>query len=127
MRTIRIKTCNDIVEASLIKGRLKNEGIPSFITNQHFSTLLPNYNHLLGAGISLFVFENDFEKAALVLHEVNPSTSLHCPHCGSSKIYPEFGKTMIKKLVIVFISIMALLPFSNLKTKYHCISCGENF
>ena len=54
-KTIRLITCDTITDASFVKNRLNNEGIDCFLTNQNFTSLLPNYYNLFGSGVQVFV------------------------------------------------------------------------
>lgn len=43
MKTIKLITCNDAVQAHIIQGALANEGIDSLLHNENMSTLLRGY------------------------------------------------------------------------------------
>jgi hypothetical protein len=70
MKVIRLMTCKTAFEANLIKGRLENEGIPSFLTGENFTTLMPNFLGSFGSGVQVMVFEKDKEKADEVLKTI---------------------------------------------------------
>jgi len=59
-KTTRLITCDTITEAYFIKNKLNNEGIECFLTNQNFTSLLPNYYNLFGAGVQVIVMESDY-------------------------------------------------------------------
>jgi hypothetical protein len=63
MKFINLKTCNDVIEANIIKGHLQDEGIQCYIANEHISNLLPSMNVIKGEGPNIMVMESDFEKA----------------------------------------------------------------
>ena len=67
MKVIRLMTCESAFKANLIKAKLESEGIPSFVTNENFSALLPNFNRFLGVGIQVMIFESDLERAKEIL------------------------------------------------------------
>lgn len=71
MSIIKLTTCNNVIEANMIKNLLENEDIQCFLTNENFSTLLPINNSLLGSGIRIMINEEDFEKAKQVIDSVN--------------------------------------------------------
>ena len=50
MKTQILITCNNAIEANLIKGRLEVEGVQSFTTSENISNLIPMYNNMLGGG-----------------------------------------------------------------------------
>ena len=69
MKTAILTTCNTVLEANLIKGMLENNDIPCFLTNENVTSLLPQFNGLLGSGVNILVDENDLEKAQKLLAE----------------------------------------------------------
>ena len=64
METILLSTEDNNVQASLLQSALRNEGIESFLKNEHLSTVFGN---IPGFQIEIYVFESDYEKAKEVL------------------------------------------------------------
>ena len=64
METILLSTADNNVQASLLQSALRNEGIESFLRNEHLSTVFGN---IPGFQIEIDVFESDYEKAKEVL------------------------------------------------------------
>ena len=64
METILLSTADNYVQASLLQSALRNEGIESFLKNEHLSTVFGN---IPGFQIEIYVFESDYEKAKEVL------------------------------------------------------------
>ena len=64
METIVLSTADNNVQASLLQSALRNEGIESFLKNEHLSTVFGN---IPGFQIEIYVFESDYEKAKEVL------------------------------------------------------------
>ena len=64
METILVSTADNNVQASLLQSALRNEGIESFLKNEHLSTVFGN---IPGFQIEIYVFESDYEKAKEVL------------------------------------------------------------
>lgn len=64
METILLSTADNNVQASLLQSALRNEGIESFLKNEHLSTIFGN---IPGFQIEIYVFESDYEKAKEVL------------------------------------------------------------
>ena len=64
METILLSTADNNVQASLLQSALRNEGIESFLKNEHLSTVFGN---IAGFQIEIYVFESDYEKAKEVL------------------------------------------------------------
>lgn len=127
MKTARLITCENLVEAYLIKGKLANEGIECFLTNQYFTNLMPLYNNMLGSGIRIFVLDYDLEKAKeLVSDKINPKNEeMKCPHCGSTDIKLGIGKNKGIKIINMILAVLSALPLGNLKPMFYCKSCGE--
>ena len=64
METILLSTADNNVQASLLQSALRNEGIESFLKNEHLSTV---FGKIPGFQIEIYVFESDYEKAKEVL------------------------------------------------------------
>ena len=63
MKFVKLITCNDVLEANIIKGHLENEDIQCYIANENISNLLPSMNNMFGSGPKIMVAESDFERA----------------------------------------------------------------
>lgn len=119
-------TFDTSIEANIVKGRLENEGIHCFVTNENFANLMPHYNRILGAGAQIIVNRCDYEKAIEIL-ELNIKKELICPNCNSNKIKIGLGKNKFKKIIAIFISLFGWIPFNNINNIYLCKDCGAEF
>ena len=128
MKSTRLITCNNVGEAYLIKGRLNNEGIECFLTNQHFTNLMPIYNNMLGSGIQIMVSMEQYDKARQIIKEkLQPDNSeLACPHCGSREIGLGLGEGRGLKIANILMAIIVALPFGNLRPKFWCKECKQD-
>ncbi len=126
MKTVRLMTIDNLAEAYTIKGRLLNEGIDCFLTNENFTNLMPLYNNMLGSGIQIIVNEKDNEKAREILKDkIEPNNlELVCPNCGSENIGLGLGKGKVFKVFNIIIALLSFFPIGNLKPKYYCKSCN---
>ena len=126
-KTIRLITCDSIVDAYFIKNRLNNEGIECFLTNQNFTSLLPNFYNLFGSGVQVFVMESDYEKSKeLVKDKLEPEhVEKVCPFCGSKDIRVGFGKHKILKIFNILLAILIAIPIGNVRVRYYCKTCKE--
>jgi len=126
-KAIRLITCDTITDASFVKNRLNNEGIDCFLTNQNFTSLLPNYYNLFGSGVQVFVMERNFEKSKeLVKDKLEPElVDKVCPYCGSTDIKMGLGKHRILKLFNILLAIIIAIPIGNLRVRYYCKTCKE--
>jgi transcription elongation factor Elf1 len=129
MAVIRLTTCNNIIEANMLKDMLENEGINCFLTNENFTTLLPAYNGMFGAGIQIMIDEANKDKAQKIIDEIQtrPDNEIKCPTCGSSNVGFGLGEKKFKKILIVIISLLNFMPFNNLKNTYYCKACKTEF
>ncbi|MBN2745375.1 MAG: DUF2007 domain-containing protein [Bacteroidales bacterium] len=125
MKTVNLITCDNVIDAHLIKGRLNSEGIECFLTNENFTNLFPMYNNMLGSGIQIIINENDLQIARELLKDkIQPdNTHLVCPHCGSTQIVLGFGRFKWLKIFNIFLVVLAMFPIGNLKPKYYCKNC----
>ena len=125
MRTVTLLTCDNLTEAHLIKGKLLNEGINCFLTNENFTNLMPLYNNMMGSGIQIMLNEEDFFKAREIIKDkLEPNNQeLVCPNCGSENIALGLGKRKGFKIFNIIIAILSFFPLGNLKPKYYCKDC----
>ncbi len=125
MKTERIYTSDNSIEAHLIKGRLLNEGIESILANEISADLLPLFNNMLGSGIQILVNEADSEKAKEIIKDkTEPEKKvLTCPYCGSTKIKYGLGERKTLKILNIILAVISFFPIGNLKAKYYCKNC----
>jgi hypothetical protein len=131
METIRLKTCDNIQEANILKGRLENEGIRCFLTNENFTSLFPHYFGILGAGVHIMVHKNDYQRASEILKFPHKSYIRYrqdvCPACGSKNIGFGLGKRKILKIISVVLSVLFIIPFNSISYHRYCRNCGAEF
>jgi transposase-like protein len=116
------------VEANIILGRLKNEGIDCWLKNENTSTIMPIWNTAIG-GIQLMVNSAQAEKASYILRmmEEDKREQINCPSCGSSNV--EYINTVRKPVnwvsaaVTFLLGDLALMP----EQRYHCFDCGNEW
>jgi len=120
-------TCNNIIEANMIKDILENEEIKCFSTNENFTNLMPGYNGMLGAGIQIMIDENDRDKALKLIVSQDNSNDIKCPNCNSDNITYGIGTKRFKKILIVLLSVLNAIPFNNIKNTYYCKDCKTEF
>ncbi|MBN1116840.1 MAG: DUF2007 domain-containing protein [Bacteroidales bacterium] len=128
MNTRTLLICNNIQEAHILKGRLANEGIPALVANDNFTNLLPVYNGMLGAGIQILVYEEDWDKASklLKINDFAESCKI-CPNCGSANIKFGIGRNSTIKFFGIILSLLAFIPFGNIRGSYYCKDCHTEF
>ena len=125
----RLTTLSNSIEATFLQHALDMEGIDSFITNEHTSTMLPHLYGMLGHGIQIMVRDTDYERARQILvRKENENQIRTCPNCGSSNIgFGMKGKKRLGDHLLIFLSLIVAAPMGNIKNKHYCKDCGEDF
>lgn len=129
MKTVKLITCNDAIQAHILQGALENEGIDSVLHNENFSNLYRGFVSNI-AGVDIFVVEEDYEKAIQVLKDNQswPEELKFCPHCGSSDIKFVLKKTnKMRTACATVFSMLAASPPGNVHWEYVCHQCHERF
>jgi len=126
MAIICFKTCNDTFEANLIKTRLIDSGIDCFLTNENFTSLLPGYNGMVGAGIQIMIDDKDVDKANALLGQ-DSDTKIKCPNCDSENVIFGLGHKKFSKIILILLSLLIGTPFNNVKLSYYCKDCKTEF
>ena len=129
MKTLRLITCNDAMQAHIIQGALENEGIESVLHNENFSSLMKGYSSEI-AGVDIMIVEKDYDKAFDILKNggfIALERKL-CPHCGSADITlkPKKDKK-IKMFFAILSSVLLAIPPGNNHWEYRCNQCYERF
>jgi len=126
---ITIYTFSDSSEANLTKNLLENNGITSFLTDEHLSTVNPYYSSAIG-NIKLQISSHDYENAKLILIEngfnifdkddESNISAPPCPKCDSRKVYPKPMSMTYLLLGIIFL----LIPILTRTKYYKCYDCN---
>lgn len=106
---------------------LDNENIECFLTNENFTTLVPFYNGMLGAGIQIMIDEKDYDASYKLINKPNSVDQLICPNCKSTNISFGFGNKKGLKVLGVLLSLLVFVPFGNIKRYNHCNDCKSDF
>ena len=134
MGFVTLKRFDTAIQAHIVKNRLEGDDIICRIFDENIVTLNPMLNFAVG-GIRLQVFEEDFEKAKLVLSEIedkpftdNQDLVIACPNCNSTSLYSDFKsmknpKELIAMLVAFMFSVFPLYA----KSVYKCKACDTEF
>lgn len=129
MKTVRLITCNNAMQAHIIQGALENEGIGSVLHNENFSALMSGYLSEI-AGVDILVSVADYRQAFEILSRggfVAGERKL-CPCCGSPDIAlkPKKGNRMRMALAVIS-SVLSAVPPGNNHWEYCCNSCNQQF
>lgn len=124
MKLILLTTCDNSIDANLMRTKLEHEGIPCFLNNENFTNLMPNYYNLLGSGVRVMVPDKFFQQAKDILKL--PEGNLKCPNCKSENISNK-NKSFLETIKIIFIGIFFAAPVGNLITNFSCNDCHVEF
>lgn len=134
MGFVTLKRFDTAIQAHIIKNRLESDDITCHIFDENIVTLNPMLNFAVG-GIRLQVAEIDFEKAKLVLSEIedNPYTDnkddvIACPSCNSTSLYSDFKSMKDPKgfIAMVVAFVFSVFPIYS-KSVYKCKKCDTEF
>ena len=134
MALVTIKIFDSAIDAHLLRSKLSNEGIISFIFDENIMSLNPLYNITVG-GIKLKVPEADYERALQILSRIEGTpfrdennNIVVCPSCGSGSLYQGFKsfKGVAGKISAILTLLLAIFPLY-FKSVYKCKACGNEF
>ena len=129
MKTVRLITCDDAVQAHIIQGALKNEDIASLLHNENMSTVMRGYSSEI-AGVDVLVYEDDYNRAVDLLerNQMIPEQLKYCPCCGASDIKFVLRKQhRIRAVMAALLSMLAAAPPGTDHWEYVCKQCGAHF
>ena len=69
MRTVRLASFNNNVQAHMLQDILKDEGIESMLQGEYANQVM---SYIRGIGIDILVFEKDLARAQAILKEAFP-------------------------------------------------------
>jgi DNA-directed RNA polymerase subunit RPC12/RpoP len=92
MRFINLCTVDNSFEANFIKKDLAEQGIACIVTNENFTSLMPQMNGILGSGIQILVYKDDLEVARQVIEKRTATDIVTCPECGSEILNMDSGQ-----------------------------------
>lgn len=96
--------------------------------NENFTTLMPHYYGILGSGVQVLVFEEDYEKALAILESGNlRDKDIRCPNCNSLNVHFDLGSMKVRKMITIVISLLGGNPFNNINNIHHCRDCDTDF
>ncbi|MDD4820391.1 MAG: DUF2007 domain-containing protein [Flavobacteriales bacterium] len=117
---ITLTTCQNALQANIIKGHLEDQGIPCEVVNQDSQLLALNV--LMDPySIRILVDEKDINVAQEILKKTYPDT-YPCPVCASEKTYivDDLAGKSLSYLLFSYI-------FKKRKTHHKCTKCGADF
>jgi predicted RNA-binding Zn-ribbon protein involved in translation (DUF1610 family) len=128
MNFIPILSYDNYIPAHLDMGRLKEEGIESWLKDEHSVTINPILTNAVG-GIKLMVEETQAQRAWEILTREKAAyiASFACPKCGSNKILaeevPRKASYWLESIMVFFLGHSAL----GLEKIYRCLNCQNEF
>lgn len=128
MEFVILKSFSNYVDAHIMLGRMKEEGIQCWLKNENTTTIMPIWTTALG-GIQLMVNAAQQKKATYILDKIEEERkeNMACPRCNSHDV--EFINTMRKPVnwlsaaTSFLLGDYAIMP----EQRYHCFHCGEEW
>ncbi len=128
MSFVSVQSFSNYIDAHIVLGRLKDEGVDCWLRNEATTTIIPIWTTALG-GIELMVNQKQQQRASYVLQKIaeEKKSNRLCPSCHSHKV--EFINTMRKPVnwlsaaVTFILGDFAMMP----EQCYHCFHCGAEF
>lgn len=128
MKFVPVWSYDNYVPAHLAMGRLKEEGIDSWLKDENTVTLDPMLTNAVG-GIKLMVAEPDAQQAWEILKNQQEAykATLSCPYCGSHNIElvtsPRKPSNWIMSIFTYSFASFAM----GVEHVYHCFKCTREF
>lgn len=128
MKFVPVCSYDNYVPAHLDMGLLKQEGIESWLKDEHSVTINPALTNAVG-GIKLMVAASNAQRAMdiLIREKAAYIGSLACPKCGSSNLLaeetPRKPSYWLESLLVFFLGNTAL-GFDKI---YRCLNCQNEF
>jgi DNA-directed RNA polymerase subunit RPC12/RpoP len=128
MNFIALKSFTNYIDAHIILGRLKDEGVECWLKNENTTTIMPIWTTATG-GIQLMVNGRQLQRATYILKviEEERKEQIRCPKCSSHDV--EYINTIRKPVnwisaaATFLLGDYAIMP----EQRYHCFSCGEEW
>lgn len=129
MKLVTLKTFDDIVDLHIMKTKLEDIGITTYIFDEHINSL-NKFNTNITGGYRLQISEKDLESALtfLTLENANIEKTT-CPSCSSINIEKQKQKFWSFKTILSVFAIlinMSDLPVNRDLSKV-CKDCGYEF
>jgi predicted RNA-binding Zn-ribbon protein involved in translation (DUF1610 family) len=128
MDYVPVGVYDNYVSAHIVKGRLEEEGIFSWLKDENTVTIDPILTNAVG-GIKVMVNFKEAERAAGILRTIkNEQQAAHpCPRCRSMNIElvstPRKAANWASAIIGLFLTSYA----PKIDMVYHCFDCGHEY
>ena len=119
-------------EAQIVKGRLEDDGIPVFLSDNFTIDTDPLVSNAIG-GVKVKVYKEDEQRALETLKEISKystddhGNAIHCPNCDSTRIEYFSNVKDVKSLIhFLFGFFISGLPWY-VRHQYQCEECSLKF
>ncbi len=121
---ITVKSFPTPIEAQLAQSFLLNEGIESFVRDEHSVGMRPHLSLALG-GVRLDVRTEHAERALTLLEQADENTTLLlCPECGSGEVNSSEAALKVSAVVA---TVVAGVPMPFARAAHTCGACGHSW
>ncbi len=119
-----LKSFDSYFLANICLDKLKNENIRCALLDEYTSTINPILGNVIG-GIKLVVFENDIQRATVLLKQFEDEymTAVTCPKCGKNEIISVTTNSPVDIFTKLFTSFFGSYAISA-ESIYQCQACG---
>lgn len=128
LEEIRFISFNDLTKAHMIKGKLLDNSIYCYLTNELTNQIAPHYSRL-NVGIDLFIRKQDIDNAIKILaengeqHLLELAGWIFCPHCQSVNVTSQQSP---KNGLLTLLKTLFFIPKKH-PVAYKCDACGATF
>ncbi len=125
---VKLLSFSQLQQAYLIKGKLEDNGIFCYLTNENTSQVAPHYS-VMGVWMDLMIRKEDLDNALQILCDGDEKKLLElqgwrfCPNCGSNHLRNKISKGKIAQAGFM---LLFNLGFKSNDT-YECSNCGTTF
>ena len=128
MEFVVLRSFSNYIDAHIVLGRMKDEGIDCWLKNENTTTIMPIWTTAIG-GIQLMVNKRQQQQATYILKVIDEERreQMRCPRCNSTEV--EYINTVRKPVnwlsaaVSFFLGDYAVMP----EQRYHCFNCGQEW
>lgn len=126
MGLITIKESHNVSDLAVLKSKLQDLGIESYLKNELSTQVL---NHIQSNSVELQIEDKDLEKVKLLGDQIEVDVPLDkevvCPKCGSSDLQAKVSYKLIGSLLTKLITLGE--ESEKAEGKYRCTSCSNEF
>jgi predicted RNA-binding Zn-ribbon protein involved in translation (DUF1610 family) len=128
MDYVPVGVYDNYISAHIVKGRLEEEGIFSWLKDENTVTIDPILTNAVG-GIKVMVNIEDAERAAGILRVIKneQQAANPCPRCNSLNIELVSTPRKASNWISAIIGLLLTNYAPKIDMVYHCFDCGHEY